>query len=400
MDLPQADRDAVVELTRTLVRAPSPSGRERPAVDAFVSALHDLGFDRVELDEAGNAIGTLAGGDGPTLVLNGHLDTVPTGDPADWPVDPLGGELNDGAVWGRGSVDMKGALAAMAVAARAVARAGFAGRLVVAGMVQEEVGGFGARWFGERQRPDLVVLGEPSDLGIRIGHRGRIEARVVLPGRIAHAAKAELGENAVLRAARYSLALAGLTLPQDPLLGRSSATVTQVRSFPVDGANVVPGRAELTIDYRNVPGDEVDAVLARLAGVDLGARVDLPEETARSEDGRVERRFPRVNPAYLLDRGHPAVGWARAVLGAALEREVGVGTWWFATDAPHLAVRGAPVLGFGPGDPELAHTTREAVPIAALHAAAHGYRALASAFLTGTPPWEGSMPSALAEARA
>lgn len=400
MDLPQADRDAVVELTRALVRAPSPSGRERPAVDAFVAALHDLGFSRVEVDEAGNAVATLAAGEGPTLVLNGHLDTVPTGDREAWPVDPLAADVVDGAVWGRGSVDMKGALAAMAVAARAVARDGFQGTLVVAGMVQEEVGGLGARWFGERHRPDLVLLGEPSDLGLRLGHRGRIEARVSLPGRIAHAAKAELGDNAVLRAARYALAVERLALPADALLGGSTATVTQVRSFPLDGANVVPGRAELTVDYRNVPTDDAVAVLARLQALDPGARVDLPDEVARSEDGRVERRYPRVNPAYLLAPDHPAVVWARGVLDAALGRPVDVGTWWFATDAPHLARRGAPVLGLGPGDPELAHTTREAMPIASLHAAVHAYRALASAFLRGTPPWEGFMPSVASEVHA
>jgi len=73
---------AAVELLRSLVRAPSPSGRERPAVEAFAAAMRDLGFDRVAIDEAGNAVGTIARGDGPRLVFNGHLDTVPTGDPA------------------------------------------------------------------------------------------------------------------------------------------------------------------------------------------------------------------------------------------------------------------------------------------------------------------------------
>src|SRR6056297_2209602 len=100
----------VLDLARDLIRAASPSGRERPAVDAFATALHDLGYDAVEVDTAGNAIGTLRRGDGPTLVFNGHLDTVPTGDAGAWPVDPLGGEVVDGRLWGRGAVDMKGPL--------------------------------------------------------------------------------------------------------------------------------------------------------------------------------------------------------------------------------------------------------------------------------------------------
>ena len=385
------DDPRVIDLARALVRAASPSGRERPAVEAFAGALRDLGCDRVEIDGVGNAVGRWVRGDGPTLHFNGHLDTVPIGDPADWPVDPLAGELVDGHLWGRGSVDMKGPLAAMAVAARQAVDAGFQGTLVVAGMVQEEVGGLGARWFGEHQQADLVVLGEPSDLALQLGHRGRIEARVTLPGRIAHAAKAELGENALLRAARFALALERLELPVDPVLGRSGATLTQLSGFPADGPNVVPGRADLTIDYRQVPGDRPDAVVARLAALDPGARVTVIEEVARSQDGAVERRFPRINGAYLVDPGHPAVAWAGEVLTRSLGRPVLVGTWWFATDAPHLARMGAPVLGFGPGDPELAHTTREAIDVAALHAAVRGYRDLATAFLRGRRPWEEPM---------
>ncbi len=393
MERPKDDR--VVELARTLVRASSPSGRERPAVEAFAAALRDLGCDRVEIDAVGNAVGTWARGPGPTLHFNGHLDTVPTGDPAHWPVDPVGGEVVDGELWGRGAVDMKGALAAMAVAAHEAVAAGIAGTLVVSGVVQEEVGGLGARWFGERHAADLVVLGEPSDLALQLGHRGRMEVHVTLPGRIAHAAKAELGENALLRAARYALALEGLDLPSDPVLGRASATLTQLRGFPSDGANVVPGRADLTIDYRHLIGESIDTVVARLSALDPQAVVAVTEEAARSEDGAVERRYPRVNGAYRVDPAHPAVAWAATVL----ERSIGApprrGTWWFATDAPHLARMGAPVLGWGPGDPELAHTTREAIPVAALHAAVRGYRDLATAFLSGRRPWEDPMtPSA------
>jgi succinyl-diaminopimelate desuccinylase len=389
------DDPRVVDLARTLVRAPSPSGRERPAVAAFADALRDLGCDRVEIDAVGNAVGTWVRGEGPTLHFNGHLDTVPSGDPAAWPVDPLGGELVDGRLWGRGAVDMKGPLAAMAVGAQQAVAAGIAGTLVLSGVVQEEVGGLGARWFGERHAADLVVLGEPSDLALQLGHRGRIEVHVAIPGRIAHAAKAELGENALLRAARFALALDGVALPSDPVLGRASATLTQLRGFPSDGANVVPGRADLTIDYRHLPAETLEDVVARLAALDAGARVAVTEEVARSEDGAVERTYPRVNGAYRVDPAHPAVDWAAGVLERSTGRPVRRGTWWFATDAPHLARMGAPVLGWGPGDPELAHTTREAVDVASLHAAVRGYRDLATAFLRGRRPWEDPMtPSA------
>jgi acetylornithine deacetylase/succinyl-diaminopimelate desuccinylase-like protein len=155
---------------------------------------------------------------------------------------------------------------------------------------------------------------------------------------------------------------------------------------------VVPGRADLTVDYRQVPGDAPEAVIARLASLDPEAVVRVPEEVARSEDGAVERRFPRVNGAYLLDPAHPAIAWAGGVLaGTRGGRPVDVGTWWFATDAPYLATLGAPILGLGPGDPEVAHTTREALPIDELVAAVDDYQALAAAFLRGRVPWEDAM---------
>ncbi len=377
----------VVDLTSALIRAPSPSGHESPATRLFCQAMADLGFDEASLDRAGNAVGVIRRGQGPTLVLNGHLDTVPTGDAEAWPHDPLGGEVVDGMVWGRGSVDMKGALAAMAVAGKVAADQGFEGTLIVSGVVQEEVGGLGARFFSEQHLPDLVVLGEPSDLKVKIGHRGRIEPHVSLPGRIAHAAKAQLGSNAINRAARYILAMEQLTLPEHPSLGASSATVTQISSFPVGGSNVVPGRAELTIDYRQVAGDEPEQVLARLQAIDPEAKVSVPGGTMRSENGAVEYPFMRVAPAYLLDPAHPSVDWAVRTVAPQLGAPPEVDTWWFCTDAPHLASRGAPLIGFGPGNPELAHTTKEAMPVDQLRTAVDAYAALITGFLRGSMPW-------------
>jgi succinyl-diaminopimelate desuccinylase len=381
--------DAVVALTQALVRAVSPSGRERPAALALTAAMTELGFDEVSIDAAGNAIGVITRGAGPTLVFNGHLDTVPVGDEAAWPVAPLSGEIVDGYLWGRGSVDMKGAVAAMTVAAAAAAADGFEGTLIVSGVVQEEVGGLGARAFAAGRSADLVVLGEPSSLALHLGHRGRIEAQVTFTGRIAHAAKAELGDNALLQAARYALALEGVALPRDETLRGSTATVTQLDVHPKGGANVVPGRAVLTVDYRNVPADPPEAVLERLAAIDPRASVAMTHEHAVAEGGAVAMTFPRANPAYLVPDAHPSIGWAQRVLSESLGAPVPVATWWFATDAPHLAAMGAPVLGFGPGNPEVAHTTREAIALPELHAAVAAYRALARAFLIGRLPWDG-----------
>jgi succinyl-diaminopimelate desuccinylase len=372
-----------LELARRLIRVESPSGRESPAAEVLLGAFRELGYDEAYLDDAGNAIGVIRRGEGPLLMMNGHLDTVPAGDREAWTHGPFEGVVSDGRLWGRGSCDMKSALACMAVAGRDAAGGGFEGTLVVAGVVQEEVGGLGARHLAKHLRPDVVILGEPSDLELKLGHRGRVEAVVRLPGRMAHAAKASLGENALYRAARYLLKLEECELPSGGPLGSSTATPTGIVTYP-DGANVVPGAAEITIDYRTIVEDGPDAVVARLAELDEGAFVVIGEEDAVSESGTIRHCFPRINPAYLAPSGSPAVATAREVLLGVLEehdRRLAEGVWWFATDAPYLAANGAPVIGFGPGEPERAHTTEEWVPVEHLEVARSAYARLARAYL-------------------
>jgi succinyl-diaminopimelate desuccinylase len=371
-----------LELARQLIRAESPSGNESPAAQTLLHAFRELGYDQAYLDEAGNAIGVMRRGEGPTVMLNGHVDIVAAGDLDLWPHPPFAGVTEDGWLWGRGACDMKAAVACMAAAGRDAVDDGFIGTLMVAGVVQEEVGGLGARHLTENVAADVVILGEPSDLELKLGHRGRLEAVVSLPGRIAHAAKASLGDNALYRAAHYLRRLERCELPAGGPLGASTATPTGIATFPA-AANVVPGSAEITIDYRYIVGDDPERVLARLEALDPEAEVSLGQEDAASENGKVRYRFPRINPAYLVPEGAGEVQIARDAIREALERcgrRFAEGVWWFATDAPYLAARGAPVIGFGPGQPERAHTTEEAVPVEHLAIARGVYARLALAY--------------------
>ncbi|MDZ7703123.1 MAG: M20 family metallopeptidase [Trueperaceae bacterium] len=383
---PQHVRDEVA-LAQQLVRLHSPSGAEADAMALLISTFKTLGYDDAYLDDAGNAIGVLRRGDGPTLMFNGHLDTVPLGDEALWPHPPLSGTIADGRLYGRGACDMKSALACMAYAAKDAAEAGFAGTLMVAAVVQEEVGGLGARHLATHTAPDIVVIGEPSKLKLMLGHRGRVEIDVRFPGKIAHAAKNSLGDNALYGAAEFLQRIRDLPLPQGGPLGGSSLTPTLFTSYPRDGANVVPGRADLTIDYRNLPGDEPSDILARLQALAPDAHFEIPTEFARSENGKVSLDFPRVMPPYLAPGENAHVNTARTVIRdtlAELDRRFEEDVWWFGTDAPYLAESGALVIGFGPGEEELAHTTNESIPLEHLAVARRVYAALASAYL-GTP---------------
>ena len=177
-------------------------------------------------------------------------------------------------------------------------------------------------------------------------------------------------------------------MPSGGPLGGSSLTPTSLTSYPQDGKNVVPGRAQLTVDYRNIPGDEPDTILERLQALDPDARLTLPNEEAVSESGEVAYTFPRIVPVYLAPSKHPDVTTARGTLNQVLAdagQAYGGDCWWFGTDAPHLAKTmletSGVVIGFGPGEEELAHTTRESVPVKHLRVAREGYAALLRAYL-------------------
>jgi succinyl-diaminopimelate desuccinylase len=371
-----------LELSQALIQISSPSCKESSAMTLLLKVFEGLGFDEAYLDKAGDAIGIFRRSDGPHVMLNGHLDTVALGDERAWQEPPLSGNIRDGKLWGRGSVDMKSAVACMAFAARDAVDQGFRGTLSVTAVVQEEIGGLGARYLGDTMKTDVVILGEPSNLNLMLGHRGRFDIAVEIPGKIAHAAKSELGDNAVYKAMDFLGKLQTLELPKSGILGGSSVTPTLFTSYPRDSYNVVPGRADINLDYRMIPGDEPEDILARLRSLAPNATFKIPIDELVSEDGSFKVEAG-IMPPYLAPGESKYVTLARQTIKENLQPygvPYGERTWWFGTDAPHLAKMGAVVVGFGPGNEELAHTTRECVPVEHLRIARDIYTKLVLAY--------------------
>lgn len=386
--MPGMSVPSAVDLASRLIRAPSVSGSEGPAAEVLIDAMREAGFDDVYEDEVGNAIGIIDMGPGPTVLLTGHIDTVSPGDSAEWEHPPLGGDVVDGRLWGRGSVDMKSAVACMVQAAAEARRSGFEGRLIVAGTVLEETNGFGSMHLARTLDYDVAVLGEPSKLQLKLGHKGRVEVEATFTGAIAHAAQPDLGENALEAAARFVARLDEVELPVSEVLGPATATPTKLVTHPGSTTNVVPGKAQLILDCRTLDGQTADDVIALLKGVGINGSVQfsVPSSTVQEPDGRT-RESPHMAPAYLLPPDSRTASTARSTLRRVLAdegMELVEGVWWFCTDAPHLSKGGRPVVGFGPGEEELAHTTRESVSIGELAVATRAYRALALAYLGGT----------------
>lgn len=394
-ELGRQDQTDLVGFLRDLVQTPSPSTEESGVAERVVAEMKRLDFRDVYVDRIGNVVGWVGPGHGPLLMFNGHMDTVRVSDPEAWSHAPFGAEIEDGVLYGVGACDMKGGLAAMIYGAKLLRDAGVTlkGDIVVACVVQQEpCEGLGSRVLIEEEkiRPDWVVLGEPTGLNVARGQRGRLEMRLVAHGRSAHAASPTLGENAIYTAARlvFGLELLAEQLANDDFLGPGSLAVTGITSSG-SSRNAVPDRCELIIDRRLTLGEnetkaiaEVQRVIAREG---VRAEVEVTEYHAISYNGYAchNREF---YPAWVMAEDHPLVVSTVHAVREQSKHRPRVNCWDFSTEGVYTAgVAGIPTVGFGPGDPRLAHTTDEHVRLADVYAAAEVYARLAAQLLgTGT----------------
>lgn len=380
------DIDACVDFLQRLIRTRSMPGKEGDIARLVTAEMERLGYDEVWVDDAGNVVGFVrGGGDAPSVMFNTHLDHVDAGDPDDWPHHPFAGEIDEGVVWGRGAVDIKGPLAAQVYGVAAVLAEGARpqGDVYVSSVVQEEVGGLGARYMAETLKPDLILVGEPSRNELRRGHRGRVELHAHARGRMAHASMTDLGRNPLTVIGRFLAALADVELPDDPELGRGTLAPTLIRTDQ-SSPNVIPGEVLLTLDCRTVPGQTAASLRERLLPFLRASEIEGTEteilipEYPRTSYAGYEMTYATDGPAYALPVDHPALRTASDVLTPVLGSEPPVGVWRFATDGGHFAGAGLTVVGFGPGDDSLAHTVSEHIRVADLEVGLRGNRALAT----------------------
>ncbi|MBX7232994.1 MAG: YgeY family selenium metabolism-linked hydrolase [Caldilineales bacterium] len=380
-------QSACTDFLSRLVATPSLSGQEAAVARQVADEMRNCGFPGVRCDRIGNIVGRYGRPGGPVLLLNAHMDTVDVADPDAWRHDPFGAEIQDGQLFGRGSADMKGALAAMVHGIGLLCRQGIdlPGEVIVAAVVQEEpTEGMAMRVLVQEEgiRPDWVILGEPTNLQLARGQRGRMELHVTVFGRSAHASSPEAGENALANAARliFGLELQNASLMSDPVLGKATLAVTGIDTLTAS-RNAIPDRCDLIIDRRLTLGETPARALAEIEAVMQRERVRGKVETGAyrslSYTG-YECTGPEVYPAWLLPADHPLLQQSQAVIERSLGRRPTVGIWAFSTDGVYtMGEAGIPTLGFGPGDARLAHTSDESIPLGDVHLAAAAYAALA-----------------------
>lgn len=368
--------NAVIELCQALIQQKSYSGEEQGVVSVLKDYMRENGFDEVAVDDYGNLVGCIKGNrPGKKLLFDGHMDTVPVSDPAEWKYPPFAAEIHEGRIYGRGASDMKGALSAMVCAAANFARdteKQFAGEVYVAGVVHEECfEGVAARAISKAVNPDYVVIGEASQLNLKIGQRGRAEIVVETFGKPCHSANPEKGINAVYKMAKVIEAIRTLAPTHHPVLGNGILELTDIKSAPYPGASVVPEYCRATYDRRLLVGETQETVLAPLKALlarmmeedpELKVKVSYAVGQEKCHTGH-EITGERFFPGWLYDEKETFVQDVASRL-----KEMGympsITQYNFCTNGSHYAGEaGIRTFGLGPSQENLAHTLNEYIEI-------------------------------------
>ncbi|EBR8158059.1 YgeY family selenium metabolism-linked hydrolase [Salmonella enterica subsp. enterica serovar Newport] len=377
--------DEVINNCQALIQQKSYSGQEGDVVSVIETMMRHYQFDDIHVDKYGNITGGIIGKlPGKTLVLDGHIDTVPVNEDK-WTRNPYGGDIEDGKIYGRGTTDMKGAVAAMISAVGFYGQdnqRNFAGKIYVACVVHEECfEGIAARLISERYHPDYVVIGEASELNLKTGQRGRAEIVVETFGKPAHSANPQAGINAVYKMAQLIDKIRTLTPPCHPVLGPGILELTDIKSSPYPGASVVPDYCRATYDRRLLVGETKESVLAPLKKVleemvrsdaELNAKVSYAVGHESCYTGATiegERFFP----GWIYDESDKFVQAVLAGLRAAGFNPT-ITQYSFCTNGSHYAGEaGIKTIGFGPSRENLAHTIDEYIETEQLTGSASGY---------------------------
>lgn len=378
--------ERLVEFARSLVRLPSLSCQEEAVARQVELEMKSLGFDSVAMDENGSMVGVVEGREeGRTILLDAHMDTVDVKGAVPWDRDPFSGDTEGGVLFGRGSADMKGALAAMVHGTADLDRDRLRGKVVVSATVMEEVlEGVALQAVMKKHPPDAVVVGEATALNLVRGGRGRLELQLETTGVPTHSSAPHLGKNAVTDMARVIGVLEEMELPEHPLMGPAVLALTEITSSPFPANSVIPSICRTTYDRRLLPGETAEGVreaiydATRKLDVNLEAEVSVGEYyTFTGETFRKEKIFP----AWELSEDH----WLVRQGLEGLEKagiQPGTRVYRFCTNAAYSAGEaGVPTIGFGPADEADAHRVNESLRLDELEAAARGYRGIIQSVL-------------------
>lgn len=378
-------RDTILRFMRELCAIPSVMGRIGDVGRRVIEEMRRLGFEDVRFDRMGNVLGRIGRGR-RILLYDSHIDTVDVGDPSAWGWDPYQGKVEDGVLYARGAGDEKQSTPGMLYGAAMARDLGLLDdfTLYYFGNMEEDCDGLACQALVECEgiKPDMVVVGEPTEMNVYRGHKGRVELKVVAKGRSIHAASNQLGDNAVYKMLPIIAGVEQLNdrLATDPFLGQGRITVSKIEC-QTPSINAVPDECTITIDRRLTFGETKEGALAQVEALipekQRGAiRVEILQYDTPSYTGfvyPVEKYFP----AWALAEEHPLVqaglDASRALWGGTPKS----GKLNFSTNGTYwMGKANIPTIIFAAGDETTAHGVLDQVPLADMVRATEFYALL------------------------
>lgn len=382
-DLPAPDLEKeMVEFAQDLVRIKSLSGQEGEAIRFIQRKMIALGYDEVTIDSMGNLVGRIGNGD-KTILFDSHVDTVDVRDEGDWDFPPFSGVVVDGRLHGRGSVDMKSAAAASIYAGVLARDRGYtAGKTVYISCTvsEEDCDGENLKHLFKEMalKPDFVVICEPSNNNIALGHKGKSQISITTHGVSAHGAAPEKGINAVYEMAEIiqRVEKTNLELAQGDGL-RGTLVLSRISSVSAS-LNAVPSECELYLDRRMVPGETEAAVKQEMDQLIQGKNATWKVGTLhRTSWTGMEIDYEPLHLAWRIDKDHELSHACIAAYQVTYGNEPTEYLFWdFSTNAVTPTSMGIPTIGFGPGDQKLAHMRNESCEVRQILDACRFYAAV------------------------
>jgi putative selenium metabolism hydrolase len=373
----------LIDFAQHLVRIKSVSGDEEKIIRFIEKKMREIGYDEVTVDSMGNVVGKIGSGKN-AIMFDSHIDTVDVKNEREWGVPPFSGKIVDGKLWGRGSADMKSGAAASIYAGAVAKNAGLDSDTAIyvsCTVMEEDCDGENLKHVFKEltPKPIFVIICEPSDNKISLGHKGKAQISLKTHGVSAHGSAPEKGVNAIYEMAeiiqRVEKCNERLMKKDGP---KGTLVMSNISSKSVS-LNAVPSECEAYMDRRMVPGETENTIRREMDGIIKGKKAtwEVGNLNRRSWTG-MNIQYEPFHLAWKIDEDHEltikCVAAYRKVFGCNPDE---FEFWDFSTNGVTPVGLGIPTIGFGPGEYKLAHMRNENCKIHQIVDACNFYTQLA-----------------------
>lgn len=383
-------KEDIYKFTRDLVRCPGGSGDESLAATCTIAEMQKLGFNKIDIDPMGNILAYIGTGS-HLIAMDGHLDVVGAGNLDNWNYDPYEGFEDEEKIIGRGTTDMKGAIASIVYAAKIITDLDIQDDftlLVSASVAEEDCDGLSWKYMIEEQniRPEFVLLAEPSDGKICRAQKGRMEISVSTYGTSAHGSIPHTGDNAIYKMSGILTELRALNenLLVDDLLGKGCLTVSEISSTSPSRC-AVSDSCTISIDRRLTWGEKPEDALQEIRNLPAvkmaDAEVSIYNYDEPSYTGLEYGQECSFKP-WKMEEKHDVTQSVANAYKELFKKDAVIDIWPFSTNGVSImGEHNIPVIGYGPGELKFAHAPNEEVKKADLILCAALYAAIPSVYV-------------------